>query len=439
MGLALSLFILIPSLSWADSGSNSFALSLKQAEQQALESSQLVKEQESIVDSVLAQQKSISASTLPQLQLEGAYTYLETVPEMQVGNMRSRLGDNENYSLGPVLTYSLWDGGLKKNLQKSLESMALASQARMQSLRRNVLLNVRLAYLRVLVHKEEVNLVEQRLKLAQLQKKDIERKKIEGASSKLELSLSRRESLQLQLELENKTFQLHESIVSLFHLTGHLNSEIPTDEKNISNLDGLDTIESIIPTIEAQVRESPTTRSSEVKSLQLKAQSLLDEAESERSKNRAKIGLRAKTSIDYPNGPIEESFHQNTVGVTLTIPLINWGANTQAFEAKRALARAEEAKANSRMDENLKTWKQLSLETVSLKRRLKISIELVKEAESVTKINRQSYQAGRIKFSDLESAHIRELEVKFEQLRIKSLIFSKLALLANLSEGESEL
>lgn len=413
-------------------------IKLSQAEEKVIATSPDLKEANLVIESVIQSKNAVQKSRLPQILLEGSATYLETIAEVQAGPLNTRLGDNENYSIGPTLTWNLWDGGVKKDLQKSLELLSEAQKTQAEGLKENLILNLRLEYLKAIISKEEMSLVEQRLKIVDLQNKDINTKRREGASSNLDLAESKRELYRYQLELENKKEALKGSVISLLHLTGELEKTQLLESQDFFLRLKLDTLDDLISRLGKLAQGKLTEKNPAVLAHKLKAESLYKEAESARSKNWPTVNFRARTSLDYPNGPRLEQFNQNTVGLTLTMPLIDWGKTNSDATSKNAQARAEEQRAKKSYEDKLKAWQTLKAEIQSLKNRLTISEQLVAESAKVTKIKTESYRSGRISFTDLETAHFKELESRFELLRIKSLIFSNYSLLASLSAGDEK-
>ncbi|MFC1501298.1 TolC family protein [Elusimicrobiota bacterium] len=96
---------------------------LADTEKQSLESSSLLKAYEFDENALKYKAKSVGANLYPRLSIEGSYTYIDVVPEIDMPLISPRpvkLSDNTNYSVGPVLRWTVWGDtyGILKKLAK---------------------------------------------------------------------------------------------------------------------------------------------------------------------------------------------------------------------------------------------------------------------------------------------------------------------------------
>ena len=149
-----SLVVIVFALSsHASADEGVFSETLKQAENAALQNSGVIK---SAKDGYLAAKKQADASgaaRYPNLQPSRKLLYQTNVPVLQVGppglGTPFQMGDYNNYSVGPVLTYTLFDGGGAGRLSESAQSMARAKLEDSKNTVKQVLLNTQQAYVHV--------------------------------------------------------------------------------------------------------------------------------------------------------------------------------------------------------------------------------------------------------------------------------------------------
>ena len=132
-------------------------------------------------EAIQDQADSQKQALLPKLTIEGIDYYQTTVTSFKVGLKTVTLGDHNNYSVGPVLTATLFDSSqLTKSLQSTL-ALANSKHEDLQFGTMQLLLNVRLAYFRTQQDLETLLFTGNALKLAQAQEKDISKRFAAGS------------------------------------------------------------------------------------------------------------------------------------------------------------------------------------------------------------------------------------------------------------------
>src|SRR5208282_5991691 len=88
---------------------------------------------------------------LPRVTLDGSYQYQTEVPSVALspGAPPFQFGDHNNYSIGPTLLYTLWDGGGLLKSWRSQKALASSQDAQRELVRRQVRLITRLDYFQV--------------------------------------------------------------------------------------------------------------------------------------------------------------------------------------------------------------------------------------------------------------------------------------------------
>ena len=186
----------------------SFELTLRDAEKQSLQASNQLKSALSTQAAASEQADAGYANLWPRLSLEGTYRYVTTVPTVQLpipGIPPLQFGANSNYSIGPTLSYQFWDTGSTRSAYHSLVKLAEARKEDQRNAELQLLMSVRMAYVRVQLALEQMRLVSDSLNLARAQNRDIEVNFRAGASSKLDWVNSQREVLSYQLQFKRES------------------------------------------------------------------------------------------------------------------------------------------------------------------------------------------------------------------------------------------
>ena len=174
---------------------------------------------------------------------------------------------------------------------------------------------------------------------------------------------------------------------------------------------------------------------------QIQSQSLLSEsleltAASQRALFYPTVQLSAKATLDYPNGPIMERVRQNTVAVTLSMPL---------FEAGRVRHLAAERLKNAEAAQHRRDQVRLDMERDFVKARVllnslreqqKLAAEDVARSEEAAGLFYDSYKAGKVNLTDVQSANVQSLQAKVNAARIDAQILDQLNALKALSGKE---
>ena len=149
-----------------------------------------------------------------------------------------------------------------------------------------------------------------------------------------------------------------------------------------------------------------------------------------------RVLLSARTSLDYPNGPALESFHQNTVGVAASIPLFEAGRTRREAAGLDEQARAGERRRDAAREDLTRDWLKAQDQLLGLDAQQEINRQAVAESGELAKLVYDSYRGGRSTFIEVEAANLKELEARTQAAKTDSRILMQLAVLASLSEKE---
>jgi outer membrane protein TolC len=420
-----------------------FELSLKEAESQAIRSSNGLKAFVSDTESAFEQADSQYAALLPRLSLEGSYTYLSEVPNIPIPSPTPiPFGSHQVYSIGPVLRYTLWDTGASRKAYKGVSKMAEYRKESYKNQELQLLLAVRSSYIRVELALTELLLVNDSLELSRAEGRDVVVRFRAGAASRLDTVISQREILNYQLQFKQKQSELSAALVDLQAFLGarkvkDISHPGPPDLEGVTLVLRLQPLKNLISEEEKAEIPPPDDLQPQIRSQDLLAESALSLAESHKAEIYPSIQLSAKTSLDYPDGPVLERVNQNTISLSLSMPLFE-GDRTKHLAAEK-IKEAESAK-----NRRAQIWVDIhrdfdkSREVFeNLREQQAIAGEDVAQSEKAAKLYYESYKAGKINLTDVQSANLQALQAKVNAARIDAQILNQLFILKALSGKEA--
>jgi outer membrane protein TolC len=398
-------------------------LSLRDAEQQALQSSERLKAAKLDSAAITSQESAGFSALLPRLSLQGNYTYLSTLPSLSVapGAPAITFGDHNNYSIGPALHYTLWDSLSSWKSFQALKKLKEAREQDQASTKLQILFAVRSAYVRVQLALEEIRLVLGSLDLAHAQKRDILSRFKVGAATHLDKVISNRQVLGFELQLKQKQAELATYYQDLSALTGQIESK---------NLESLSTT---LANLSLAKISAPTEEQPQIKSLRLMSEYSDKTAAAQTAKLFPTINLFASTTLAYPNGPVLKHINQNTIGLTLSLPLYLGDPTWHLAESKRREAQAAKHRALQLQTDIHRDYLKSSELLASLKEQQKLANLDVLQSEEAAKLYYSSYQAGRGNLTDVQNANNQALSSKVNAARIDAQILNQLITLMALS------
>ncbi len=418
-----------------------FELSLKLAEQRALGASDQVKALSFSERAVYEQANAQFSILLPKLTFNANYQYLTNVPTIQVPvpgfNFGIPFGAHNNYSIGPALSYVLWDFGSARNAYAGADLLAQSRGEDRKKGELQVLLDVRSAYLRLQLSLEELRLLRNSLNLAQIQNRDIETNFRAGAATKLDRVDSQREVINRKLSFEQKQAEVVTDFTDLLAIV-----YLPTPKTSRIGPAGLPGVELELnlDSLEASLNDAGIWRFSPPadRHPQLRSQELLAEA-SEKSAQALMdslyptVQVTASAVIQYPIGPVLQRVNQNIFAASLSMPLFEGGrtrhnATQKRLEAEAARSSRLQLKVN--MDRDYTKAQELLLK---LNEQQKLATEDVERSRQAAGLYYQSYKGGKLNLTDVLAANNRALQSEVNATRISAQILSQLIILKYLS------
>ncbi|MCB4757088.1 MAG: TolC family protein, partial [Elusimicrobia bacterium] len=345
---------------------------------------------------------------------------------------------------------NIWDSGATYKGWRSFEALAVAKQEEFRARKQQILLATRLSYFNVQLALEKVRLLADSLQLSQAQYRDIETRLRAGASSRLDAYSAHQQVLVYLLQFRQARSDLASSLRDLFALTGQNkdvdvslplyaeDKEIYQDYEPATVFLSMDPLENSFGAIKPVDfnKDNSAAKNPQTLAMNQMAQASRLAAESASSAHWPKIQLMAKTSWDYPNGPVLERFHQNTVGVAATLPLFEAGKITHDVAEKNAQADANERRRDQIQSDIMRDWQKSSDQLKGFIAQREINKKSVFETEELAKLTYTSYKNGRSSLLEVQSTNLRALEAKVQTVRTEVQILMQFAIMASLSGEE---
>jgi adhesin transport system outer membrane protein len=407
-------------------------LTLSEAEQKCRSQSLRLKASAEEQHSASEQAKAQRSALYPKLTLEGMGRYVSEVPTMKVGPTVQTMGDNKNYSIGPVLSYTLWDTGAQSKSTKSAEKFADAKESERITTEENILLSTRIAYAQAQLAEQDLKQVTESLELSRTQSRDIDSRFRAGSASRLD-------SLNAKTDVSNfelrRAQSLAEYSVATAELAAWVGQDYPPDQTLQFDLDDLEEAAKAIDL--SKIGAGPSDHP------QLKMQSQLAEssdlaAQAQASQYWPVVTAQAKTTLDYPNGSNLEQINQKTAQVNLTWSLFEWGKTDASVAQKRADAMTFRYRRDQAESDLKRDWAKARARLTSLIEQRETATTNVHQSEEIARLKYDTYKAGRATYLEVQSANLKLLESKVAKARIEAQMLAQYHTLRFLSGREEK-
>ena len=428
-----------------------FQMGLNEAVELALKNAHSLEAQGLLAKAQGETAKSQKARLFPSLDVEASFTYLTNVGKIDFAPGQTiQLGSNYNYSVGPAVSWVVWDSGRIRKTYKSLKALEKAEIKNYDAAKRQKILEARFAYYKVQLASEQLMLVADSLRLAKSQYEDIAKKFKVGTASKMDLLSAHQEVIDFKRTFKMSQNDLANQLRELFMLIGRSQNEevsFPTgalikdieyltDEKPnlLIKLDSLgDTItyfssKSVSP---VNIPAHPLVESAHYRSLAAEYAT-----ESSKAGHWPTLSFFGKSSLDYPNTPLLENYNQNKLGFMLTVPLFEWGRVSSEVASQRLKSQAA-LEQKTEIELNLeKEWKQIVDRIDNLKDQRVLNDNAVKETGELADLLYKSYLAGRSGHLEVQRGNLRALQANVESARTDTELLIEMARLSSLASGE---
>lgn len=407
-------------------------LPLSELESEMLNQSLEIKFKKLEIDAALEKREALPSNYIPKLSLDGSYKYLSEIPEINMVPGRTlKFGDNKNYSIGPTLSMTIFDFNSRADLQKSLDKIFSSKENEAKTVKANILFKVRFHYLNIVFLQEKRNLMSESLNVANKQLKDVLSKNHFGSGSKLDLLTAQKEVHELESQLKEINFNLTAEQTELYKITFHQKIKDINLVENTNRLENLNDLQNRFMKYKQFSQDFESN--AKVKSMKDLSESFESQAQSINKQRYPKINLIARTSLDYPNGPALSAFNQNTIGISLSMPLFDGGEISHNVNEKNLQAMALKTQAINE-ERNIKESVLLTTKRIeNLQEQNEIIKKKIDESSEIAHLMYKSYQDGRATFIEVERANVLRRESKLRLSSNQYQIILNLIQLANVA------
>jgi len=438
----IGMLLVLPLKVMAVGEPETFSITLDDAQKAAEKNSNALQSAQYLLEAAKSQAVSASSSLYPRADLNGNYFYQTHVPTQTLGGSATNIGTNDNYSVGPVISYTLFDGGKTINNAKSAHLNAEAKEQDVLSQKRDLAYSVSLTYARVQLYATNLALTMDALKLAQNQSADIDLRFNVGTSSRLDQISAHKEMLNYKLLFHQAQNDLAAALQDLFALIDEktkssltarplpagLESNLPKDVETPTLLIAVDPLDNTL-TIESSQRDSllpPGETTPQIKSLSLAAKSSEKTAQSQRGANWPQLNLSAESRTGYPDFISPTSYNNNIFSVGFSLPIWDWEQNSGLADKYLNEAKSQEKKKAQKFTDILRDNTKAADAITSLEDQQEISETASREAEEIARLTYQSYTAGKSTYLEVQSANLKLVQARVNTAEIEYALINRI-------------
>jgi outer membrane protein TolC len=428
-----------------------FALTLAQAEIAARAHSQELKaaaEQSAAAkDGADAQ----FSALFPRLTLNGSYQYQAVLPEIAIlpGAPPAAFGAQHDRSIGPAVSWTLWDEGALYKTWKAQRAAATSTDEAARLTELQVALAARLAYVQVQLAREQVRLLADSVALADAQYADVDRRERAGAASRIDALSSHQEDLQRRADFLEAQAGLATSLRALFQLIGMgdgLDLTRPVDVRVSTGLPAgfaaptllvdLDPLSRLPESLAGAEVLAPSAAHPAVLVYQRQAESARLSAQGLSASDWPLIQLNGSIDYEYPNGPQLVYVTQKTIGLTASVPLFEMRQTARLTSRQKHLASAAERERDLAAEQLARDWDKAKATLASLRDEQVVDDRAAAEAAELAHLVYLSYKAGRSTYLDVQTYDLTALTTKVQSAKTRAQTLIQLATLAELAAKE---
>ncbi|MBI3550420.1 MAG: TolC family protein [Elusimicrobia bacterium] len=417
-----------------------FSLTLTQAEQRARAHSPEVKESAEQAYAAGAQAEAQFGALLPRVTLDGYYRY-QSAPLA----LPTVFNSERATAIGPSVSWTLWDQGALYRTWQAQKANAQSQDERKRLLQTQAVLGVRLAYVQVVLAREQVRLLAESVGVASAQHKDVQKRFRAGAASKIDVLIAHQAELERRKEFLTAQASLGSALRELFQLVGETGSfdlARPADARQGFQLPaGLPT-PSLLVEVDPLTRVSPLLASAatgnwdkthpELKALDRQEEAATLSARSIESGRWPKLQFNALMAYEYPNTQLS-SVTQKAFSLAASVPLFEGRQIENLASRQKHLAAAVKQRRGLVEELLSREWDKAQLKLEMLREQKKLEDTRVEESKELAELIYIAYRAGRSTFLDVSVANLSALQAKIQTAQTSAQILVQLAQLAQLA------
>jgi outer membrane protein TolC len=425
------------------------AISLDQAVQASLDTSDQWKSARLNAEGAEDQALSQRGRLLPKLSIDGSYTYLAEIPTLQLSPQAPAVAftTHNQYSIGPEINWTAFSGGAISQSWRAAQANAHAQRQEAEAIQRQIRLAARLVYFQAQLAAEQVRLYAESYHVEQAQYHDIDVRFRNGESAKVDLLSAEQDLLTRQNQLLQARANLAAAIRDLTSITQqgeNLDPTWPQDAQAVFETSAempastlilaLDHLSDSLAQMDPKAGHRFDQHQPSLEYLSELAESSRRTAKSLEGGHWPTLNVLASIMREYPNGPIAQSVTQKTFGVNLNFPLFAGGETLYAVRAQKKQAEATEETRVQTARNLLDSWQKAKDQTASLRIQQALTHRAAERAAEVARLRYQAYQLGQLRYLDVEDANLKEVQAKVDAATTNVNLLIQLANLESLSE-----
>ncbi len=389
------------------------------------------------------------STLLPRLTLDGYYRYQTEVPSFAVvpGQPAQPFGSNRATSIGPTLSWTLWDEGALYKTWRAQQASARSTEAAERLAATQATEAARLAYVQVQLAREKVLLLADSVGLADAQYADIEKRLRAGAASRIDSLSSHQEDLQRRKDFLSAQSDLAGALRELLQLTGlgeGLDLTRPVDVRVSTALPAglpeptlrvaLDSLAAVPAELAAAESGSgPSADHPGILIYARQADSARLNAAAAAAGNWPTIQFLGAIDYEYPNGPVLQYVTQKSAGLTASVPLFEDRRTARQADSSRRQAAAAERRRDLAAEQLSRDWDKARAALAALRDQAALDAAAVVESDELARLIYLAYRGGRRSYLDVQTYDLTALQAKVAAAQTRAQILIQLATLAQLA------
>jgi len=425
------------------------ALSLDRAVEASLDTSDQWKSARLNAEGAEDEALSRRGRLMPKLSVNGSYTYLAEIPDLQVTPQSPAIAftTHNQYSIGPVVNWTVFSGGALLQAWRAAQASARAQRREAEAVHRQIRLAARLAYFQAQLASEQVRLYAESYRVEEAQYRDISVRYTNGESARVDLLSAEEDLLSRQNQLLQARANLASAIRDLSSITRqgeNLDPTWPLDDKTTlepaAEMPASTLVLALDPLSDSLAKMDPKgvqlfdPRQPALEYLAELAESARRTARSLEGGHWPTLSVLASLMREYPNGPIAESVTQKTFGISLSFPLFAGGETLYAVRAQKRQAESTEETRAQTARNLLDSWQKARDQAASLRLQQVLTRRAAERAAEVARLRYQAYRLGQLRYLDVEDANLKEVQAKVDSATTNVNLLIQLANLESLSE-----